>query len=107
MLVLVKISICLNDRGSGTAYRKRFTQRKNWILRAGAGQTVIEEEKMLLGVDIILKVGSIGFGANFTGLEDIRDYLNKLKVGATMNVTVLRGGRVDNLSTMVNQEAMN
>jgi len=76
-------------------------------LRAGAVQAVIEEEKMLLGGDIILKVGGIGLGANFTGLEDIRDYLSKLKVGATWTVTVLRGGRVVNLSTKINQEAMN
>ena len=70
-------------------------------LRAGAVQAVIEEEEMLLGGDIILKVGGIGFGANFTGLEEIRVYLSKLKAGATMNVTVLRGGRVVNLSTKV------
>jgi len=76
-------------------------------LRAGAVHAVIEEEEMLLGGDIILKVGGIGFGAKFTGLEDIRDYLNKLKVGATMNVTVLRVGRVVKLPTKVNQEAMN
>ncbi len=62
---------------------------------------------MLLGGDIILKVGDIGLGANFTGLEDIRDYLKKLKDGATMNVTVLRGGRVVNLSTKIKRQAMN
>ena len=70
-------------------------------LRAGAVPAVIAEEEMVLGGDIILKVGGIGFGANFTGLEDIRNYLNKLKVGATMKVTVLRGGRVVNLSTRI------
>ena len=43
-------------------------------MRAGAVQAGIEEEKMLLGGDIILKVGGIAFGAKFAGLEDIRDY---------------------------------
>ncbi len=70
-------------------------------MRAGTVQAVIEEETMLLGGDIILKVGGIGLGAKFAGLEDIRGYLSKLKAGATMNVTVLRGGRVVNLSTKV------
>ena len=70
-------------------------------LRAGFVQAVIEEEEMLLGGDIILKVGGIGLGAKFAGLEEIRGYLSKLKAGATMNVTVLRGGRVIRLSTKV------
>jgi len=76
-------------------------------LRAGSMQAVIEDEEILLGGDIILKVGGIAFGANFTGLEEIRDYLNKLKDGETMNVTVLRGGRVVQLSTKIKREAMN
>jgi len=76
-------------------------------LRAGHVEAIIGEEEMLLGGDIILKVGAIGLGAKFTGLEDIRGYLNKLKDGETMNVTVLRGGRVVNLSTKVKRNAMN
>ena len=76
-------------------------------LRAGHVEAIIGEEEMLLGGDIILKVGGIGLGAKFTGLEEIRGYLNKLKVGATMKVTVLRGGRIVNLSTKVKRNAMN
>jgi len=70
-------------------------------LRAGHVEAIIGEEEMLLGGDIILKVGGIGLGTMFTGLEEIRGYLSKLKDGETMNVTVLRGGRVVNLSTKV------
>jgi len=76
-------------------------------LRAGHVEAIIGEEEMLLGGDIILKVGGIGLGAKFTGLEDIRGYLNKLKDGETMNVTVLRRGRVVSLSTKVKRNAMN
>ncbi|MCH7677506.1 hypothetical protein IH879_21515 [candidate division KSB1 bacterium] len=76
-------------------------------MRAGTVQAVIEEEEMLLGGDIILKVGGIGLGAKFTGLEDIRGYLNKLKDGETWTVTVLRAGQVIKLSSKVKRGAMN
>ena len=71
-------------------------------MRAGAVQAVIEEEEMLLGGDIVLGVGGIGFGEDFTGLEEIRNYLNKRNNGETLNVTVLRAGQVIKLSTKVN-----
>ena len=76
-------------------------------LRAGTVQAVIEEEEMLLGGDIILKVGDIGLGTDFRGLGEIRGYLNKLQHGETWSVTVLRAGQVIKLSTKVKREAMN
>jgi len=70
-------------------------------------QEVIEEEEMLLGGDIILKVGGIGLGVDFTRLGEIRGYLNKLHHGETWTVTVLRAGQVIKLSSKVKREAMN
>jgi len=112
MFILNKDAVYLDCKagGNGDLYRARndfLGKRVDEVMPADFVQAVIEEEEMLLGGDIILKVGGIGLGAKFAGLEDIRDYLNKLKVGATMNVTVLRGGRVVNLSTKVNRETMN
>ena len=70
-------------------------------------QAVIEQEEMLLGGDIILKVGDIGLGTDFRGLGEIRGYLNKLQHSETWTVTVLRAGQVIKLSTKVKLEAMN
>jgi serine protease Do len=66
-------------------------------LRGGTKVAIIDGEQIVVGGDIILKVQGIPAG-DLTSYEKIRDVLAELPAGARLTVTVLRAGRVIELT---------
>lgn len=66
-------------------------------LRGGTKVAIIDGEQIVVGGDIILKVQGIPAG-DLTSYEKIRDVLAGLPAGASLTVTVLRAGRVIELT---------
>ena len=63
-------------------------------LQAGTVRARIGSEEMLVGGDIVLGVGGVPIAPNNASLEQIQNSLSALRVGDTLRVSVLRGGRV-------------
>ena len=67
-------------------------------LRAGTVLTTIQEQKLLLGGDIVLEIGSIKVSEE-AGIEDrVEQYLRSLGPGRPLAVKVLRGGSIATLT---------
>jgi S1-C subfamily serine protease len=69
-------------------------------LQAGTVRARIGSEEMLVGGDIVLGVGGVPIAPNNASLEQIQNSLSALRVGDTLRVSVLRGGRVVRLSAV-------
>jgi len=69
-------------------------------LQAGTVRARIGSEEMLVGGDIVLGVGGVPIAPNNSSLEQIQNSLSALRVGDTLRVSVLRGGRVVRLSAV-------
>lgn len=63
-------------------------------LQAGTVRARIGSEEMLVGGDIVLGVGGIAIAPNNASIEQIQNQLSQLRVGDTLRVSVLRGGKV-------------
>ena len=63
-------------------------------LQPGTVRARIGSDEMLVGGDIILGVSGIPIAPNNSSLEQIQNSLSQLRVGDTLKVSVLRGGRV-------------
>jgi S1-C subfamily serine protease len=63
-------------------------------LQAGTVRARIGSEEMLVGGDIVLGVGGVAIAPNNSSIEQIQNSLSALRVGDTLRVSVLRGGRV-------------
>jgi serine protease Do len=67
-------------------------------LRPGTVVATIQDQKLLLGGDIVLEIGSIKV-AEEAGIEDrIEQYLRSVGPGRPLNVKVLRGGSITTLT---------
>lgn len=65
-------------------------------IRGGNRTAVIDGQTLVVGGDVLLAVEGIPAG-NLADYNRMREHLQKLPVGATITVTVLRAGRVLNL----------
>lgn len=63
-------------------------------LQPGTVRARIGSEEMLVGGDIILGVSGVAIAPNNASLEQIQNQLSQLRVGDTLRVSVLRGGKV-------------
>lgn len=66
-------------------------------IRGGNRTAVIDGQTLVVGGDILLAVDGIPTG-NLADYQRMRDHMQKLAPGATITVTVLRAGRVLNLT---------
>ena len=66
-------------------------------IRGGNRTAVIDGQTLVVGGDILLAVDGIPTG-NLADYQRMRDHMQKLAPGATIRVTVLRAGRVLNLT---------
>ncbi|HJR04885.1 MAG TPA: trypsin-like peptidase domain-containing protein [Methylomirabilota bacterium] len=66
-------------------------------IRGGNRTAVIDGQTLVVGGDILLAVEGIPTG-NLADYQRMRDHMQKLAPGATITVTVLRAGRVLNLT---------
>jgi serine protease Do len=66
-------------------------------IRGGNRTAVIDGQTLVVGGDILLAVDGIPTG-NLADYQRMRDHMQKLAAGATITVTVLRAGRVLNLT---------
>lgn len=66
-------------------------------IRGGNRTAVIDGQTLVVGGDILLAVEGIPTG-NLADYQRMRDHMEKLAPGATITVTVLRAGRVLNLT---------
>jgi S1-C subfamily serine protease len=67
-------------------------------LKAGTVLTTIQDQKLLLGGDIVLEIGTIKV-AEEPGIEDrVDQYLRSLGSGQALSVKVLRGGSIVTLT---------
>ncbi len=69
-------------------------------IRAGTWNAKIGSADLLVGGDIVLDVAGIAITPNGGSLEQIQGYLSRLRVGDTMKVNVLRGGKVVHLAAV-------
>lgn len=69
-------------------------------IRAGTWSAKIGSDEMLVGGDIVLNVAGIDITPNGASLEQIVGHLSGLRVGDTMKVNVLRGGKVVHLAAV-------
>ncbi|HEV2670152.1 MAG TPA: trypsin-like peptidase domain-containing protein [Gemmatimonadales bacterium] len=67
-------------------------------IRAGTVRAKIGEGELLIGGDIVLEVAGIAITPNGGSFEQIQNYLSGLKVGDSLKVNVLRGGKVVHLA---------
>jgi serine protease Do len=67
-------------------------------VRPGSIPIDIADEKILLGGDVIVEVGGDSVFVNRKGRQRIVDYLNRIKSGAKISVTVIREGKKVSLS---------
>ena len=61
-------------------------------LKAGTVPAEIAGQKVLLGGDIILKIAGVPCTPEGAGLKRIRDRVQALEAGKTLEIEVLRGG---------------
>ena len=69
-------------------------------IRAGKWPVKIGSEDLLVGGDIVLDVAGIAITPNGASIEQIQSYLSRLRVGDSMKVNVLRGGKVVHLAAL-------
>ena len=70
-------------------------------LRPGTLRAVIEGDSLVIGGDILLEVQGIPLMESRTSTKVIREELSQLRSGAQIKVTILRDGRVQELSTKI------
>jgi serine protease Do len=67
-------------------------------LHAGIIEAEIDEQTMLLGGDIIIKVGGDNLYTTTKGWQRVKNYFHSKKTGEEITLTVLRAGEVLELS---------
>jgi serine protease Do len=96
-LLTDELADLLNLPPSATGYLVKTVAKGSVGLRGGTKVAIIDGEQIVVGGDIILKVQGIPAG-DLTSYEKIRDVLAELPSGARLTVTVLRAGRVIELT---------
>jgi serine protease Do len=69
-------------------------------LRAGIVEATINEEAVLLGGDVLIKVGDDDVYVTRKGIERVSNYFNNMKSGDPITVTVFREGKLETLSAL-------
>jgi len=69
-------------------------------LRAGIVEATIDDEVVLLGGDVLVKVGEDNIYVTKKGMERVSNYFNKTKSGDPLSVTVFREGKLEILSSI-------
>jgi S1-C subfamily serine protease len=67
-------------------------------IRGGKIIALIEDQPVLLGGDIILKVENLPMQLNY--LTEIREKINGLKANDVLTITILRGGRIREITAL-------